>query len=683
MNSRTCALPIGMVRLVALALGMVVLTAPARGQMTPDQMAEMILNSAKKAYNEKNYPVAVQRYNEYLAKFGGHKDAPQARYGLALSLLDGPDKNEEAALAQLQPLTGVKDFPEQPFVSYYIGLSQRGLGVKLLAQAVAQPQQAPQFRQQANQRFDEAAKHFAGAAPAFAARVKDVPADAKQLPADLEWSARSQCDQAEMLLRVSKAKEAQAAVAPFLKDANLGKSRYKPLALYYHGFSSFLLSDFQTAGRSLTQLAPFADPVFGMHSRYLLARTHQQSNPPELTEAATHYEGVVADYGKNKQLAVQRLQQPQQFANDPEEKARLDALVREAPDYVARSAFYLGVIQYEGGKFADAVARFAAFPKDYPTSPLQLEAQLRVGFCQVQLKEFDPALKTLQPILEKDPRLTDQALLWFGKAQVGIADPAKPPEFEQHLKASLETFRKAAEKAQQMIAADPEARARRGEILIEMGDAQQLLKQYREAAGTYDAVLNEKLLPQRDEEVLYRRITALHLGGDYAGSDQNCARFQQAFPKSTLTPAILFRFAENAYFAALAAEKIPDPNQRANELKRLHEETAKRYQMVIDKANEFTNVNVSLARYGLGMVHYRKGDFEKARTTLETIPVADRGGDLAVTPYLIADCLLRTTPTKVDDALTAGKVEEQLKQAGELLEGFIGGDPKGRPRRTP
>ena len=65
-------------RLAILVAGLVLFgVGPLAAQMTPDQMAEMILNSAKKAYNEKQYPVAVQRFNEYLAKFPNHKDAPQ------------------------------------------------------------------------------------------------------------------------------------------------------------------------------------------------------------------------------------------------------------------------------------------------------------------------------------------------------------------------------------------------------------------------------------------------------------------------------------------------------------------------------------------------------------------------------------------------------------------------------
>src|SRR5262249_53846405 len=154
---------------------------------------------------------------------------------------------------------------------------------------------------------------------------------------------------------------------------------------------------------------------------------------------------------------------------------------------------------------------------------------LRQGFCQVQLKQFAPALQTLQPLVDKEPRLSDQALLWIGKAQVGAADPANPQAYEQALKAALDTLRRAAEKAQQFVATDPEAKTRRGEILFETAETQQLAKQFKEAANTYGQVLAEKGLPARDEEMLQRQATALHLAGEYGESDKLCLRFQQTY----------------------------------------------------------------------------------------------------------------------------------------------------------
>src|SRR5262249_56884963 len=141
----------------------------------------------------------------------------------------------------------------------------------------------------------------------------------------------------------------------------------------------------------------------------------------------------------------------------------------------------------------------------------------------------------------------------------------------------------------------PEARTRRCEIWSELADTQQLIKQHREATGTYNQILNEKILPERDEEVMQRLATAWHLAGDYNESDKVCQRFQQAYPKSTLLPAVLFRQAENAYFVALAAGKNPNLPNRAQELARLNEDAAKRYQAVLEKFPEFAYAN--LARY--------------------------------------------------------------------------------------
>src|SRR5438093_13314544 len=80
------------------ALAAVLLWAQALpAQVTPDQAADMVITSARKAYNEKNYPFAVARFKEFLGKYPNHKDAPSARYGLALALLESPERDYTAA----------------------------------------------------------------------------------------------------------------------------------------------------------------------------------------------------------------------------------------------------------------------------------------------------------------------------------------------------------------------------------------------------------------------------------------------------------------------------------------------------------------------------------------------------------------------------------------------------------
>src|SRR5260370_832952 len=130
-----------------------VAVSPAAAQISPDQQAEMLLNSARMAYNEKNYAFAITKFREYLGKFGNHKHVPAARYGLALTLIEGPEKKYDEARDLLQPLASSKDFADRTLATYYVGVAHRGLGLQELAKADSQP--------------NDAAKHHAAAQAAF------------------------------------------------------------------------------------------------------------------------------------------------------------------------------------------------------------------------------------------------------------------------------------------------------------------------------------------------------------------------------------------------------------------------------------------------------------------------------------------------------------------------------------
>src|SRR5262249_3865484 len=153
---------------------------PARGQGNVDQAAQALLSAAAKASQEKNYPVAVARFKEFLSKFATHKKVPAARHGLALALLDGPDKDYAAAAEQLGHLADNKGFGERPSALYHLGLAKRGLGLKELAQA--KPQDLAQRQAAARKHFEDAAGRFAEAATAFAAKVKVPDPTTRELP---------------------------------------------------------------------------------------------------------------------------------------------------------------------------------------------------------------------------------------------------------------------------------------------------------------------------------------------------------------------------------------------------------------------------------------------------------------------------------------------------------------------
>ena len=91
-------------------------------------------------------------------------------------------------------------------------------------------------------------------------------------------------------------------------------------------------------------------------------------------------------------------------------------------------------------------------------------------------------------------------------------------------------------------------------------------------------------------------------------------------------------------FRALAAEKVVSAAERAKEAAKHNDDAARRYAELIDKYPEHSHVK--LARQGLGMAYYRKGDLEKAQKALEAVPAADRVGALAEVSYCLADVYL-------------------------------------------
>ena len=114
----------------------------------------------------------------------------RAHYGLALCLIEGPAKDYNAAVEQLQPVAANKEFADYPYVLYYLRCRSAASASGHRPQAVAKPNEAAQHKAEAHKRFEEAAKQFAAAVTAFADRAKDVPPDVKELPIDLEWAAR-------------------------------------------------------------------------------------------------------------------------------------------------------------------------------------------------------------------------------------------------------------------------------------------------------------------------------------------------------------------------------------------------------------------------------------------------------------------------------------------------------------
>jgi len=659
---------------LAAALPLAAAQEPAPPQPPPavvsngaDAAALAVLDTARRAYNEGKFDASAERFREFLKTNAQKKEASAAQYGLALSLLEFPQKDNAAIVAALQEVIKKTDAVERPFALYYFATTQRAEGLQLLDQAAAKPTEAVNLRGKAATHFADTAKTFAQAGDAFESLAKAKPAVEGDI-ANQTWFLRARADQTDMLLQAGNQKDALELTKKLLGDKDFAKNPLRGLLLYQSGCAHFGLKEYRLAGRSLSKLAPFDQP-FGVHARYLLSRVHHLSD--EFPEAAVGYKALVADYEQQKKMAAEAMKNP--AAWKPEERARFENLLKPAPDHIARATYYYAQLQTEAGEFGEALTVFNSFIQQFPTHALIDEAKLRQGYCFIQAKNFAEATKALQPLLAH-AQLADRALWWNARAQLGGADPANAPAVEQAAKAAIDSLQKAAEKAAALTQNDPEAKSRRADILLELGDAQQAARQFKEAAATYAKVAAEFPASRTAEEASQRQISALHLGGMYKESDELCLKFEKTFPKSMLLDIVWFRGAENAYLSAMAAANDAKANENHAVWEKQFDEAIARYKRVIEKYPEFTYIN--LTRYGLGTAQYQRGLHADAFDTLTNILDADRNGELAQVNYLLAEALLRRLPSETHDALQAGKMLDRAEQAARLLEKYAAAQGK-------
>src|SRR4051812_20443115 len=81
--------------------------------LKPEELAVQVLNAANRAYNEQQFGPATERYREYLKTYANQKDVNLARYGLALCLLEAPQKDYKGAIEHLTPVVGIAEFTER------------------------------------------------------------------------------------------------------------------------------------------------------------------------------------------------------------------------------------------------------------------------------------------------------------------------------------------------------------------------------------------------------------------------------------------------------------------------------------------------------------------------------------------------------------------------------------------
>ena len=250
-------------------------------------------------------------------------------------------------------------------------------------------EEAAERRDAAQQRFEEAARSSPRPLTALRGAAKE-PAEATRNCPRIEWAARARCDLAEMQLRVGKTKEAQATADAVRRRSRLVQEPLPQPGPLLSTATPACCSRTTRRRRALSLLAPFADPLFGKHARYLLARTHHLADERAEAAATTRRRSPTTRRRRPRRSSCSSSRRSSRTT--PRRRPPRGPVKARPPDHVARATFYLGVLHYEGGKFADAKAALRTSSlKQFPQSPLRAEADLRIGFCQVQLKQFAEA----------------------------------------------------------------------------------------------------------------------------------------------------------------------------------------------------------------------------------------------------------------------------------------------------
>src|SRR4051794_25656644 len=74
-----------------------------------DPQFAQLLQAGRQAYKDHNYQQAADRFREFIQKYPQAAEIPAARLALGRVLIEGPQKNYEAAIDTLKPLLEDKE----------------------------------------------------------------------------------------------------------------------------------------------------------------------------------------------------------------------------------------------------------------------------------------------------------------------------------------------------------------------------------------------------------------------------------------------------------------------------------------------------------------------------------------------------------------------------------------------
>lgn len=495
------------------------------------------------------------------------------------------------ASAAMFLLPAAADSPEERQIDFANGLFRKGYYDMAAEQYRAYLQDYPngQFATDALLRLAESEYAAQRYEPALNAINSFLAADV----ADAAARARASARKGEILYRLKKYDEAQAALLPLTTDDAHPDARAS--ALYYLGKLHFDAGDLaaaQTTLKALIESAP-TSPLMPF-ARYQLAFVYLALDQPE--HAAIEF-SEAANSSTDKHLrmecrfraaetydkigwfdaAVTAYQDlHQQFPNTPYadraqygyawalyHAAKYDEALDAANRFIAnhpKAPESVGITYLRGnclqqqGRYEQAIQQYQAIRKDAPQSEFAARAQYRVAWVLFQMGKREDAERETDAFLANhaDSPLRGDAAFLRGSilAAKGDYDDA------------YEEFRLVAEKYADSEFA-PDALFKAGECLAQLGkideagkafetfaqkypehplteqavlrvgDAQFLSAAFESATARYRAILDKQPQPIMEHEILYRLAVTYHNMQNYEASAATFRQILAKFPQST------------------------------------------------------------------------------------------------------------------------------------------------------
>ncbi len=435
--------------------------------------------TANALYNRGLYDVAIKNFNRFLEENPQHEKAGEARYGLALAYYKTARITE--ARRQLERIAGNPDVPQQMQIHNLLGQCYLKEGMPGEAENA--------FRRNVNR----GKERFFVELPGFSQEVRAAPEMSVSTVMNETPFARSMAGLVESLYQQGEWQAVIRTADEMLEVVPEG--RYTGRVRYLEALSHYNVDQYESAAGVLRRLLAKKEPPHVAHVYFLLGESYRKME--QIEQAVKHYRVLVDKYES---------------------------------EYADRALFRGGVLLFQEKKYEEAEKWFARLRNQFPESAKAPRAQLYMGRCNFEQKQYKRAGEILRKA-RKNEQIRAEVLLWLGR---NLLAREEGQEATQLLAGAVSEF-------------DEHELARY--LLVAYGNALMAVENYEKAAQIFEKVGRRFSDEPIATEARRLQAEALHESDEYENSLRECNVYLKNHSSSSPERAkVRFLKAENLFF---------------------------------------------------------------------------------------------------------------------------------------